>query len=262
MAPRPDDADLVLAALSSRLTPAGFDLVQGLDARDYDAAVAAEYRLPRPGERDARLAVVIGSSRAFWPPLLDWLRADPARLDQPDPIDRYVVQVVTAALASIDVPHDVRFSFEAPPRRVAMQRLADVAGLAALTPAMLCVHPTFGPWIALRAAVVFDVAPPERSLAGAILRCHDCAERCTPALEHALAATAARGAGTARDVERRGGDPVSTDWRLWLAVRDACPLGREHRYPEPYLRYVYTKDRGVLRDAVARGSTGAPAASG
>ena len=61
----------------------------------------------------------------------------------------------------------------------------------------------------------------------------------------------ARERRAADEVERAGGDPVAPDWTLWLAVRDACPLGREHRYPEPYLRYVYTKDTGVLRAAAA-----------
>lgn len=251
MSPAQRDSADVVGSFAAHLAASGLDLVHALDARRYDAAVAAEYRLPRPGGRDARLAVLIGSSRAFWEPFLAWLRADPTRLDQPDPIDRYVVGVVTSALAPVDVPYELRFSFEAPPRRVAMQRLADVSGLAALTPAMLCVHPTFGPWIALRAAVVFDVAPPAQTTTGAPLACHDCAERCAPALARALATTAGRGAGTAAEVEQRGGDPVAPDWQLWLTVRDACPHGREHRYPEAYLRYVYTKDRAVLRGALA-----------
>ncbi|MGH8586497.1 MAG: hypothetical protein ACREWE_10055 [Gammaproteobacteria bacterium] len=43
-----------------------------------------------------------------------------------------------------------------PPRRVAMQRLAHLSGLAYLSPSHLNVHATYGPWIALRAAVVID----------------------------------------------------------------------------------------------------------
>lgn len=259
MSDSPGDAADLTDRLAARLAPAGLDLVRALDARWYDAAVAPEYRLPRPGDRDARLAVVVGGSRAFWGPFLAWLRADPARLDAPDPIDRYAVAAVDAALAGVAVPHEVRFSFEAPPRRVAMQRLADVAGLAALTPAMLCVHPTFGPWIALRAVVVFDVAPPSGPRPALPLACHDCAGRCVPALARAQDAAVARAARPAAAVEPSAGDPVAPDWTLWLAVRDACPVGREHRYPEAYLRYVYTKDRGVLRDAAegrAAGSSG------
>jgi methylmalonic aciduria homocystinuria type C protein len=59
--------------------------------------------------------------------------------------------------------------------------------------------------------------------------CDACPRACGPALERALA-----------------GD----DWRLWLAVRDACPLGAEHRYSEEQVRYHYTKDVDALRAAV------------
>ena len=240
----------LVETLAARLATAGLDLVRALDARRYDAAVEPAYRLPRPGSgRDARLAMVVGSSRAFWPPFLAWLRADPSRLDASDPIDRYTLASVTAALTGVTVAHEVRFSFEPPPRRVAMQRLADVAGLAALTPSMLCVHPTFGPWIALRAALVFDVAPPDGPHPATPAACDDCAERCAPALARAAAAA----------TSRAGHDPVAPDWTLWLAVRDACPVGREHRYPEAYLRYVYTKDRDLLRAAVGKATHPAPA---
>ena len=251
MTDRETNAAELVATLGARLAPAGLDLVRALDARWYDAAVAPEYRLPRPGGRDARLAVVVGSSRAFWDPFVAWLAAEPSRLDAPDPIDRYAVEAVHGALADVAVPHEARFSFEAPPRRVAMQRLADVAGLASLTPAMLCVHPSFGPWIALRAVVLFDVAPPPGPAPAMALACHDCAERCAPALARAQEAVLARERRAADEVERAGGDPVAPDWTLWLAVRDACPVGREHRYPDAYLRYVYTKDTDVLRGAVA-----------
>ena len=28
-------------------------------------------------------------------------------------------------------------------------------------------------------------------------------------------------------------------WHAWLAVRDACPVGREHRFQEDHIRYGY-----------------------
>ena len=75
-----------------------------------------------------------------------------------------------------------------------------------------------------------------------------------------LAATAARAAqgafqlaweAAARDAPPSH-DSVTRDWRLWLAVRDACPLGREHRYDDDQLRYHYTKDVAALRSAITR----------
>ena len=232
-------ATSLVAALERRLHPAGIDLVQPLNAAWYDAAVTEEYRLPDVGRRDA-LALVLASTSAFWAPFLDHLRAQPSTLDRPDPIDRYVVGVVRDALAELPIRHEVRFSHEPPPRRVAMQRLAHASGLATLTPSMLCVHPVYGPWLALRAAIVVDapgpVGPPP--LPGSA--CERCAELCTPELARAQSTVTASAAS----------DPVAAHWRLWLAVRDACPLGRAHRYPDELIRYVYTKDRAVLRAAL------------
>ena len=40
---------------------------------------------------------------------------------------------------------------------MAIQRMAQAAGLAYMDPnSHLCLHPKFGPWIALRCALVFD----------------------------------------------------------------------------------------------------------
>jgi hypothetical protein len=36
-------------------------------------------------------------------------------------------------------------------------------------------------------------------------------------------------------------------WEDWLAVRDACPVGRHFRYPEGQLRYHYTRDASALQ---------------
>jgi methylmalonic aciduria homocystinuria type C protein len=232
-------ATTLVATLERRLRPAGIDLVQPLNAAWYDAAVTAEYRLPDVGRRDA-LALVLASTGAFWAPFLDHLRAEPATLERPDPVDRYVVGVVRDALAALPVRHEVRFSHEPPPRRVAMQRLAHLSGLATLTPSMLCVHPIYGPWLALRAAIVLDAPGPAGPPPLPRPACERCAELCTPALARAQASVATTTAG----------DPVAEHWRLWLAVREACPLGREHRYPEALIRYVYTKDPAVLRAAL------------
>ena len=111
------------------------------------------------------------------------------------------------------------------------------AGLAVLAPSHLAIHPTFGPWFALRAAIVVDVdGPPPRPIPA---RACACDHGCGPALARALAA----------------GPPTSADelrarWRLWLAVRDACPVGRAHRYPDDQLTYHYTGDRAALPAAV------------
>jgi methylmalonic aciduria homocystinuria type C protein len=49
----------------------------------------------------------------------------------------------------------------------------------------------------------------------------------------------------ARDAQV-GREGISDTWPLWLAVRDACPIGRAHRYDDAQIRYHYARDRSAL----------------
>ena len=230
----------ITAELRVRCAPAGLDLVQPFAAVWYNASIDAAFRLPDFG-RGRALGLLIGNTRALWGPFVEDLRARPALLDDADPLDRYATGVITRALEPLSVRWLLRGASEPPPRRVGMQRLAQVSGLAHLAPSNLCVHPVFGPWIGLRAAVVIDVDGPEGEAVEPPSPCDDCAERCVSAFERAMTASGNR-ARDQGDIER--------SWSLWLAVRDACPVGREHRYGEEQIRYHYTKDREILRRAV------------
>jgi methylmalonic aciduria homocystinuria type C protein len=199
--------------------------------------VPEEFRLPDL-QRATALAVLIGNTRALWPCFVAALRQDATLRQADDPLDTYVTRHVHEALRPVRPAWQVRWSHETTPAPVAMQRLAEAAGLASLAPSHLSVHPVYGPWISLRAVVVIDVdgppGPPPR------LRppCDDCERQCMAAFERALAVA---GPLTATHAA------LESHWRDWLAVRDACPAGREHRFDEEQLRYHYTKDREILR---------------
>lgn len=191
------------------------------------------YRLPDLGRADA-LVLVVGNSRALWPRFRTAM-GNPARRDRPDPFDTWVEEEVGAALAGCPIRHEVRHAHEAPPRRVAMVRLAELAGLCHLGPAHLAVHPELGPWFSLRAAIVLDLDPPGE-VPAAPDPCATCEGRpCVPAMEAALAASRPEAPGD-----------LGEGWRLWLAVRDACPEGRDARFPEDQIAYHYTKDPAAL----------------
>lgn len=211
----------VIEALRSR----GLDLTATTTSQQYNAVVDPPYRLPEFG-RDNTLVLVIGNTKALWPHITGvW--------DQPryrvDPVDTYCDEAVVQSLSAAQPAYEIRFYHEPPPRRIAIQRLAEVAGLAGVSLSHLCVHPEFGPWMALRAAVVVDsegepsipIEPP----------C-DCSEGCAPQLEAALATGEL--ANRADLLER---------WKLWLAVREACPVGQIHRYSDEQILYHYTEER-------------------
>lgn len=203
--------DPTIDAALAELARAGLDLATRFDAR----AIARELALP---VLDGDLGVVIGSTRAIWPTFLA------ARRDEPDPLDRYVERTVSAAFAGIASARWYFAHARYDKTYLPMQRIAAAAGLGALSETHLVVHPTYGPWIGLRAVVIVDgIAPPAR---GASIVVCACASPCNEAMTRAI---------------------ETGDWRDWLAVRDACPVGREHRYGDTQLSYHYTKDPRFLR---------------
>lgn len=231
VAPAPEPWERATDALASIVAVAGLDLAAPLDVARYNEAVDAAYRVDTFG-REHALGVVLGNTKALWPCLVEAMREDEALFASPDPLDDYVVRTVGDALAMLPYVTAVWFAHEPPPRRVAMQRLADLSALAPLSKTThLNVHPTYGPWIGLRALVVIDVDGPRDPPAREEL-CVDCASTCGAKVTRAL----------------NGGT-----WRDWLAVREACPTGQAHRYEIEQIRYHYEKDRAALRRYVRTG---------
>jgi methylmalonic aciduria homocystinuria type C protein len=199
-----------LDAIARSLNAAGFDIVHGFDAH----AVARE-----PGWEQlvsgGRLGILIGNTRVLWPKLAAARAADRELAESSDPIERYTEQHIGATAGAIVYAHRQYNGTYLP-----FQRLAVAAGLAALAPTQLLVHPVFGPWFALRALIVIDADPPP-----------------TPAR---LAKTCTCEAGCEAAFERASARP--DDWRAWVAMRDACPIGRGYRYSDEQIAYHYTKD--------------------
>jgi cyanocobalamin reductase (cyanide-eliminating) / alkylcobalamin dealkylase len=230
------DYRTIVEQLTRICTAAGFDLVWPARVGWYNRVIAPEYRLPDLGDPGS-LAVIIGNTRALWPRFCEALAADAELAGHAHPLDCHTERVIGAAVSASarSLPWELRFGHEPPPRRVAMQALAHQAGLAYLTPSHLSVHPVHGPWLALRAVAVFALPGPEIQPAPA--RPCDCEAHCLPRVAEALAGSGAAG------VDEAG---VRARWRAWLAVRDACPVGRAHRYDEAQIRYHYARDRSVL----------------
>lgn len=226
----------VVDEVGSRCAAAGLDLAQPFQVAWYYRVADDAFRLPNLG-RPSALGVLVGNTRALWPRFLAALRADARALDESHPLDTYVRAAVLGALEPLAHRWEAHFSFEPPPRRIAMQRLAHVSGFAYLSPSHLSVHATYGPWIALRAAVVVDIDGPAGAPPQPPNPCPDCESHCLPRFRHAASATG---------VTLEGHATIERHWRLWLAVRDACPVGRSHRYSDEQIRYHYMKDRDVL----------------
>ena len=224
----------LIEKMSEQLAPLGFGLCAGFDVSTYNAAVPTQFALPTMGRRFP-VGVLIGNHRGLWKPFTRAYSEQAALQRSPDPLDQYTEASVYESLRVVSLGHEVRFGHSPEPSPVAMQQLAQVAGLAELTPAHLSVHPTFGPWIALRAAVVFDL---DEEVEFAELRgvCDAETERaCAEAFAAALRLT-----------DGRGHEAIRETWEAWLAVRDACRVGRAYRYCERQIGYHYTHARHFL----------------
>lgn len=189
------------------LAGAGFDIAHAFDAH----AVAREPGLAVLGGGE-RLGILIGNTRALWPPFTEAMR-DPALAGEPDPLDRYTERAIDAAFAASGarIYHGHRHHGGA---FVPLQRVAVATGLGALAPSRLVIHPIYGPWFALRAVVVLAGDPPPRA---PIAQPCCCGASCEAALARAQR---------------------STDGRDWLAVRDSCSL-RSWRYSDEQIRFHY-----------------------
>ena len=231
----------IIQTVTQQCAALGLDVVSPLALDWYNDAVGAQYRLPDLG-REGALTLLIGNTRRLWQPLVAALADDDDLFSSTHPIDRYVVRGLSDIANRLGHPYELRFAHEPPPRRVAVQAMAEVAGLAVRTPTHQSVHPIYGPWLAFRAALVLPVEGPTRQPKRPCKPCGDCSAHCEPAFAQAVRVTA-------RDGE--ASTPLPGDWKYWLAVRDACPAGRDWRYGEDQIRYHYTKDLSALR-ALAR----------
>jgi len=232
----------IVHQIAARAEIAGLDLVSPLRVAWYNDAVEPAYRLSDLG-RPGALAVLIGNTRVLWGRFVEALRRDGGLLEAEHPLETYVTRATVAALTALRQRWLVRWAHDTVPAPVAMQRLAHTAGLAYLAPSHLSVHPTFGPWIALRGVAVVDVDGPAERPPEPAKPCGDCEVHCMAAYRRALVASG---------IALHDHGALATSWAAWLAVRDACPAGRAYRYDDDQARYHYTKERSILERAAAQ----------
>lgn len=220
--------------LAAACENAGFDLTASFSVAGWNARAIAPERLPLFG--DDCLGLVVGNTRRFWGALQAAYAADTALQASPHPLDAYAMAAISTAAERTGARTHCLWAHTTEPTPIPIQRIAQAAGLAWLSPSHLSVHPTHGPWISLRAVVVVDAPPPPGDAAAPPDPCTTCAQPCVAALRAVVG-----------EAIRPEGLRVGADWRGWLAVRDSCPVGRAHRFSDAQIEYHYVKTRPLLR---------------
>ncbi len=206
--------------IATTLGALGFDVVHTFAA----VQVAHEPGLDLLRDRSRPRALLVGNTRALWPAFAAARARAPEIAAAGDPIELYSERSIEPIAAVLGGPAYFAHR-QYGSRYLPFQRLAVAAGLAALSPSQLLIHPTYGPWFALRAVIV-------------------CAGEAPATPRVALPCTCDGGYGCVAAFERASADPAN--WRAWVALRDACPIGRDYRYSEQQIAYHYSKDPQFL----------------
>ena len=215
----------------------GLDIAVPCVAQRYNASIA-EHPSLRPVETFGHAttsALLIGNTRSLWPALKRAVAEAPSRLAA-DPVDRHVEATVAALQEAIPARSKVYFSHVMGDAMVSMLHAAEASGFADRGPAHLAVHPVYGPWFAIRALLIIDRPAADEPRPSPQL-CASCSAPCAQALMAAMQLTESAHIDTG----------LGPNWRAWLAIRDACPIGHDARYSDEQIRYHYALDDSKLR---------------
>ncbi|MBT3784604.1 hypothetical protein HOF92_06475 [bacterium] len=214
--------------LKKLLNKAGFDLFQTFSVQDYNRRVNAENRFhsDSPGA-----GILVGNTRSIWPHFLGHLQLHDEWINRKNPFDDFVEFTLLECLRDLPIKHRIRYAHRPEPFHISFQKLAQYSGLAFLSKSHLSVHPHYGSWFSLRAALVLEIGLQTTENELQENPCSSCEHGCIPAFQVAMR--------------------KDSTWREWLKVRDSCPLGKNHRFSEQQIEYHYTKNQSVLRELLS-----------
>jgi len=227
-APSQSPSDL---GLSPELVAAGFNVAGVLRAERYDGLVSSAWRSATllPG---ARSVVVLGcGGRAFGESFL----GSPEARETKHPVDRFTRRVVSAGVAGLaEAAAQPIFYWEKRGEAYAdFVALGRAAGLGACGRLGLLLHPTYGPWFSLRAAIITSALLPSGEEDVGFAPCVDCPAPCAEACPGEAVALAGFDALACAETTRGNAGCASR-----CAARHACVIGGEHAFsPEVESRF-------------------------
>ena len=232
-----------LPDFTAALARHGLNVVGTTSVAAYDASVPHDVRLARHIPAARGLLVIGNGGGAFWRAFEAFCRAHPDHAASADPIDGFTRHVVDAAVVAAGLDGPVLYPFGEAPTPASFMHLAECAGLGRRSLLGVLVHPVYGPWLALRAAVPLatEVAAPRP--ADGFDPCPTCVERPCIAACPTGAVTAAGWDIPSCAAQRAADDePCAPQCH----ARVECVLGREHRYPSAALAYHQRRARPML----------------
>jgi len=223
--------------LAHALAPVGLNLIGVAPAAAVGDAAVVERLLP-----GAASVVVIGNGGGAF-----WRAFEAERGDEPDPLDAFTRRVIEARALPLAARAwgEVRavYPFAPPAESLPFMRLAASADLGRPSLLGVLVHPTYGPWIALRGALLVRAVLVVPGPAAGFDPCPGCRERpCIPACPAAAVSAAGWDVPRCAAYRARTDDPCAARCH----ARFDCVIGREHRYPAAALAHHQGRARPFL----------------
>jgi len=232
------------------LAPIGLNLIGTTTAAAYETLAPSYYHVS-PLLPQTKTIVVIGNGGGdFWLGFRTYCDAHPHYLaEREHPLDDYtsmsIETTITPHLRAANVTYRYLYPFRFWTEPVSFMHLARAARIAGPSILGVVIHPRYGPWLALRAAVLIDE---EFSLPPQALDfdpCPTCQERTCMQSCPATAITPETGWNIPRCVKHRL--QVSSDCVDYCRARYDCVYGREYRYPLDELQYHQRQSFAEMR---------------
>jgi hypothetical protein len=208
---------------------------------DLDATDSLKSAVLAPSARS--ILVLANGGRGLWNAFVEGLRIQPDGLiASQHPLDDFVQRSVDQACVDLGMSgHTVFFSDEQARVHLDFRGLAVSAGIGVPSRLGLVIHPKYGPWMGLRAAIFmeeeFAVSNPVEDV------CGGCSAPCIPACPGGAMETGQWDVGACVDFHHS-----STTCSVSCAARSECIVAPEARY-DP-LEILYHSNRRLGRDAL------------
>ena len=245
-------------AIVQTLAPLGLNLIGTTTVAAYEALVSSQYYvstlLPQ-----AKTIIVIGNGGAyFWKGFRAYCDAHPNHLEEREhPLDDYtsmsIEAVLTPHLQMAHATYRYLYPFRFWTEPVSFMHLARAAGIAGPSILGVVIHPHYGPWLALRAALLIDQEVSIAPQAPDFDPCPTCQERTCIQSCPANAIPSVTGWDIPGCVQHR--IQVASDCLDYCHARYDCVYGREYRYPLDELQYHQRQSFTEMKKYFARSST-------
>ncbi|MAY81836.1 MAG: hypothetical protein CL930_13785 [Deltaproteobacteria bacterium] len=234
-----------LASIKTRMNKVGLGHIGVVTREMYDEVARPEHKAAVLAPASNSVLVLASVGRLLWDTFLKRVSISPELLTHSQhPLDDFVEQQVKDACTDLGLSgHTVFFADERARVHLDFRSLAVLSGVGAESRLGLVIHPEYGPWMGLRAAIfIQECFPASHSIAEL---CSVCESPCVPACPGGAMDSGQWSVGKCVDFHHR-----STACSGSCAARTACIVGVESQYSEMEILYHSNRldGRRVLRD--------------